>query len=436
MKNNIRLPMVIILCLALACHKHDSFIQPPFSKVYGGSGGDAGYSIVTNAEGGYMLAATSYSNDGDVSGNRGMTDIWLVNVGRTGNILWQKSFGGSRSESVSSIVKSADGGYVIAGSTQSNDGDVTGTHGSIEFILWDAWVIKVDKAGNLLWQKALGGSSIDNALSITRSADGGYVVAGYTQSNDGDGGNNHGIPADAWIIKLDGIGNVVWHKAYGGTNHDMAHSIIATGSGYLITGQTESNNGDVSGNHGSADAWLFKLDGSGNLLWQKTFGGSRADHGRSVATGSDDGYILAGFTNSNDGDVSGNHGGFYDAWVVKVDNNGNKLWQKAIGGSGGEEAKSIVSIPHVGYTFAGTSTSNNGDASGNHGRGDAWIVLMDESGNILGQKSHGGSGDDLANSIIITHGRNYVSGGYTSSNDGDVNGYHGSIDAWIIRGTF
>jgi hypothetical protein len=437
MNNNTRLIIPAMLFLFLACNKHDSFELPSFSKVYGGSDGDAGHSIVANAEGGYVLAASSSSNNGDVSGNHGMSDFWIIKVDRAGNLLWQKSLGGSRSESVSSLVPSTDGGYVIAGSSRSNDGDVTGVHGPPDgFTFLDAWVIKVDKNGNLVWQKALGGTSIEIALSIVASPDGGYVVAGYTQSNDGDVSGNHGITADAWIVKLDENGNIIWQKTVGGSDHDFANSIIATkGGGYIVSGQTSSNNGDVSGNHGSVDAWLFKLGENGNLLWQKTYGGSNNDYGRSVATGSDDGYVLLGYTNSNDGDVSGNHGRD-DAWVVKVDGNGNKRWQKTIGGSNDEYVSSIVTIPHVGYAFAGISRSNDGDVSGNHGNGDAWVVAIDAGGNILGQRSMGGSGDDAANSIIITHGKNYVIGGYTSSNNGDVSGNHGAVDAWIIRGKF
>ena len=143
---------------------------------------------------------------------------------------------------------------------------MTGNHGSHDY-----WVVKLDAAGNILWQKALGGTGTDVAQAITASADGGYVVAGYTGSTNGDVTGNHGS-SDYWVVKLDAAGNILWQKALGGTGIDQAYAITASADGGYVVGYTQSNDGDVTGNHGGNDYWVVKLDAAGNILWQKAPG--------------------------------------------------------------------------------------------------------------------------------------------------------------------
>ena len=169
-------------------------------------------------------------------------------------IEWQKSLGGTNDENAYSIQQTADGGYIAAGYSKSSNGDVTGNHG-----FYDYWVVKLDGAGNIQWQKCLGGTSYDQAFSIQQTADGGYVVAGWSYSNDGDVTGNHGGD-DYWVVKLDTAGIIQWQKSLGGTNDDYAQSIQQTADwGYVIAGGSGSNDGDVTGNHGGADYWIVKL---------------------------------------------------------------------------------------------------------------------------------------------------------------------------------
>ena len=344
-------------------------------------------------------------------------------------IQWQKTLGGSSSDEAHSIQQTTDGGYIVVGIAYSNDGDVTNNHGSHDY-----WVVKLDANGNRIWQKTLGGSSIEDAWSIQQTTDGGYIVAGYTESNDGDVTGNHG-GADSWIIKLDDNGNKIWQKTLGGSSADGAQSIQqTTDGGYIVAGSTASNDGDVTGNHGDYDAWIVKLDPNGNKLWQKTLGGSSADGAQSIQQTTDGGYIVAGDTYSNDGDVTGNHGG-YDYWVVKLDANGNRIWQKTLGGTRGEQAYSIKQTKDGGYIVAGLTYSNDGDVTGNNGSSsfsDYWIVKLDANGNKLWQKTLGGSSSEIAYSIQQTSDGGYVVAGGTGSNDGDVTGNHGS-DYWIVK---
>jgi len=177
--------------------------------------------------------------------------------------------------------------------------------------------VKLDGSGAILWQKCLGGTDYEDANSIQQTSDGGFIVAGGISSNDGDVSGNHG-ETDYWIVKLDGLGAIQWQKCLGGTDGEYALSIQQTSDqGFITAGYTNSNNGNVSGNHGTNDSWVVKLDGSGVIQWQKCLGGTNNDVAYSIQQTSDDGFIVAGYTNSIDGDVTGNHGGD-DSWVVKL----------------------------------------------------------------------------------------------------------------------
>lgn len=404
--------------------------RPPriaWQECLGGSAYDAANDVEKTADRGYIVAGETYSNDGNVSGNHGLRDTWVVKLDKIGDVEWQKCLGGSRFERANSVQQTDDGGYIVAGDTNSTDGDVSGNHGNFDF-----WIVKLDGAGNIEWQKCLGGSSYDEANSIRQTADGGYIIAGNTNSSDGDVTGNHGIE-DFWVVKIDSIGNIEWQKALGGSSFDGGYSVRPTADGcYIVAGITNSNDGDVSGNHGSEDFWVVKLDSIGNIEWQKCLGGSSYDLGLSVQQTHDRGYIVAGITNSNDGDVSGNHG-TEDDWVVKLDSIGNIEWQKALGGSKDDEAISIQQTMDRGYIVAGLSLSNDGDVSGNHGDADSWLVKIDCLGNIQWQKSMGGTDYDDSWSARQTAGKGYIAAGLTFSNDGDVSGNHGNGDVWVVK---
>ena len=218
-------------------------------------------------------------------------------------IQWTKAFGGTASEYSNDIVQSPDGGYIAVGTTASNNQQVTGNHGGD-----DVWVVKTDSDGNLQWQKCYGGSSSEEGNSIRNTSDGGYIIAGSAASNNGDVSGGHGTN-DFWVLKITAAGAVSWQKCFGGNSFEWAQDIQqTTDGGYIVAGSTHSTVGDVSGNHGGEDAWVVKLDASGNLQWQRCIGGTGTDSSRSVAQTQDGGYILVGLTNSNNGDVSGNHG--------------------------------------------------------------------------------------------------------------------------------
>ena len=346
-------------------------------------------------------------------------------------IQWQKSLGGAGIDNAYCIRNTTDGGYIVAGESWSNDGDVSGNHGGY---YPDYWVVKLDNTGTIQWQKCLGGTFGEEAHSIQQTKDGGYIVAGSATSNDGDISGNHG-GGDYWIVKLDNTGTIQWQKCLGGSGQDYAYSVQQTkDGGYIVAGNSWSNDGDVTGNHGD-DYWIVKLDSSANIQWQRCLGGSSYDYAYSILQTKDSGYIVAGTSYSNDGDVSGNHG-LWDYWIVKLNGSGTIQWQKCLGGSSFDVAYSIDLTKDGGYIVAGYSESNDGNVSGNHGSYDYWIVKLSTTGAIQWQKSLGGSGWDFAHSIQQAKDAGYIVAGSSGSDDGDVSGHHGSSgyhDYWIVK---
>ncbi len=348
-----------------------------WQKTLGGSRIDFANSIQQTNDGGYIVAGSTESNDGDVTGNNGGNDYWVVKLDAIGNIQWQKTLGGSGWDKAQSIQQTNDGGYIVTGLTESDDGDVTGNKGRANY-----WVVKLDVSGNIQWQKTIGGSNYDQAKSIQQTLDGGYVLAGYTLSNDGDVTGNKG-DEDYWVVKLDVSGNLQWQKTMGGSNKDQANSIRQTNDGgFVVAGWTSSWDGDVTENKAWMDYWVVKLDISGNLQWQKTMGGSNWDKANSIRQTNDGGFVVAGFTGSNDGDVTLSKGQS-DYWVVKLDGSGNLQWEKTLGGSERDEGNSIQQTKDGGYIVAGYSKSNDGDVTGNKGSSDYWIVKLSPEGTIL-----------------------------------------------------
>lgn len=453
-----------------------------WQKSLGGTKGDYAYSVRPTSDGGYIVAGNSSSVDGDVTGLHGTaSDAWIVKLDGTGTLIWQKALGGTGSEYAYEILQTSDGGYIyagysttllnsfyqywiqkldntgnviwqknsgasggdeyaysiqqttdggyiIAGDANTDDGDVSGLKGGYDF-----WVVKTDATGTIQWQKTLGGSGDDYGYAIQQTTDGGYIVTGETYSTDGDATGNHGLD-DAFVIKLDALGNKQWSKVYGGTNIDYFNAIQqTTDGGYIATGSTYSNNGDVSGNHGNNDYWVVKLNSSGVIQWQKCLGGTGYDYAYSIKTTSDGGYIVAGDVSSNDGDVTGNHSASYDYWIVKLDGSGTIQWQKTYGGTAEDDCRYIQQTADGGYIATGFSLSVNGDLTGNHGIWDYWVIKISATGTLQWQKSLGGSSNDYSYSIKPATGGGYIVAGRTNSNNGDVSGNHGDYDYWILK---
>ncbi len=218
-------------------------------------------------------------------------------------IQWQKNFGGTLDDQGGATISTSDGGYLFTGTSSSNDVDVTGNHGG-----QDWWVVKTDALGAIEWQKSLGGSANDVPYRAVQTSDGGYAIAGWTESNDGDV-TGYQANKDCWVVKLDATGVLQWQKALGGSAEEEFRYIIETNDGGLACiGWSYSNDGDVSGLHGSRDTWMVKFTSGGAISWQKMFGGLNDERGYTVEQTTDGGYILSSSSNSSSGDVAANNG--------------------------------------------------------------------------------------------------------------------------------
>jgi hypothetical protein len=363
-----------------------------WEKVLGGSDRDQSFSIQQTADDGYILiGSTDSDNSGDSGPNHGGSDIRVVKLNSAGGIQWQKVLGGNGFETGRSIRQTTDNGYILIGSTDSdNSGDVGPTHGGS-----DIWVVKLNSVGSIQWQKVLGGAGFDAGRSIDQMTDGGYTLTGTTNSdNSGNVGPNHG-KTDIWVVKLNTVGDIQWQKVLGGSGSEESFSIHRTAGGAcVLTGSTDSDiSGDVGANHGESDIWVVSLNPAGAILWQKVLGGKGFDVGRSIEQSVDDGYILAGSTTSDDtGDVGANHGGSA-IWVVKLSPGGDLQWQKVLGGNGFEDGRSIEQSMDNGYILAGnTNSDNSGDVGANHGGSALWVVKLNQVGDIQWQMLPGEAG--------------------------------------------
>jgi hypothetical protein len=293
---------------------------------------------------------------------------------------------------------------------------------------------------SIQWSKCYGGSDDDEGFSIVKAPSGGYYLAGYAASHNGDVGNNTGNYAHLWIIRIDDLGNVIWEKTYGGTwGDEAAYKIRLTSDGGLIMiGDASSVDGDVTGLHsgsptsGPSDAWVVKVDGSGNLQWQKCLGGNQDDTGNDIIQTYDGGYLVGATISSWDGDISLYHGGSSDCWLAKLDSIGSLIWEKSFGGSNGENINSVFENDSDKYCILGGTNSSDHDVTFNHGGTDVWMLMIDSSHSILQQKTFGGSSSDEGFSFIRSRTNKYILSCGSQSNDGDVQLQHGASDYWQV----
>ncbi len=401
-----------------------------FELAVGSSGSDVALDGIEKSTGGYLAVGYSSVANNDVSSNNGGNDFWIVSLDFDGALEWEVSYGGISTEQANSVVEALDGsGFVVAGFSRSSNGDVSSNYGSDDY-----WVIKIDNEGNLLWEKNYGGSSRDRAEEIFATKDGGYILNGRTQSTNFDvSGFNGGN--DFWILKIDGNGNIQWQHPIGGTNNELGYGVIQTkDGGYAAVGYSSSTNGDVTTNKGGVDYWVVKLSSSGTIEWEKSLGGSSNDVAYAISETSNGELVVGGYTLSfNNGDVSGHNGGF-DYWAVKLDANGNLIWQHPLGGSSFDIGLDLIVDDNDRILMNGYSLSNNGDKiNPTYGGWDYWVVNLDTDGSLLWERSYGGTSTDIGYSIFQARDRGYFLCGYASNATGLVTANKGGTDFWMVK---
>ena len=404
---------------------------------YGGSGNDTAQSIIATQDGGYAVMGYTNSTAGDVTDkDLAVNDYWLLKLDAQGEIQWTKTYGGSKDDRGQSVIQTTDGGYAIVGYAMSSDGDGSKNEG-----FHDNWILRLDAAGEILWERSFGFSGHDHSYDVLQTADGGFFFAGFldVQSSQGLGDTGkgdlltrHGV-GEYWGTKLDADGNLQWQHYFGGSNNDRAYSSALTSSGdILMTGFSESTDSDISLTKGSYDFWVVKLDALGNFIWERSFGGTGIDVSYDIERTLDDQFVIAGHTFSVDTDISGNHGNS-DFWLIKINADGQLTWEKTLGGSEFDAARAVKPCAEGGYMICGNSRSNDMDLQQNAGENDIWVAKTDAEGTLLWQQSFGGSGLDFAFDLVQHSDGSFLVAGQSNSADFQGVTNKGGADLVLIK---
>ncbi|MDY6966358.1 MAG: PGF-CTERM sorting domain-containing protein [Halobacteriota archaeon] len=354
-----------------------------WNRTFGGAGDDFAKSVQQTSDGGFIVAGDTFSYQD------GASDIFLVKTDSRGEKEWDRAFGGTGWDYSYSIQLASDGGYIVAGGTNS--------YGASD----DLWLVKLNSSGEEEWNRTFGGDGDDYAYSLQQTSDGGFIVAGLTESF-GSGGY------DFWLVKTNSSGVNEWNRTFGGNGDDFASSVQETSDGgYIVAGGSNSYSG-------SNDFWLVKTNSSGVNEWNRTFGGNGDDFASSVQETSDGGFIVAGVTDSFGS-------GSLDFWLVKTDSSGDKEWDRTFGGYSIDHASSVKQTTDGGYIVAGYTMSFGVRSY------EAWLVKTNSSGEKEWDRTFGYFSNDRASSVQETSDEGYIVAGHTTSFGA------GDSDVWLMK---
>ncbi len=386
--------LVLFTCFTLSCEnggdrdkgdKASASSSVEWDRLYGGSHNDKANSIIECEDGGYIAAGLTKSF------GKGKWDAWIVRVGEDGEELWSKTFGKEGDDEAFSIREAGDG-FLISGFSDRGE--------SVEE---QAWIFRIDKSGKKLWEKFYGGEHDDSANSLVVNADGSMVFAGVK-------GISSYINSDLWVVSLDPSGNPIWEKTFGERRKDKGHAIIKTSDNiYLVAGQKLSTS-----TSNQQDAYCIKLDSSGKKVWEKTYGGKRLDIAYDVKETEDGGFVVAG---KNRSAGSGKN----DLWVFKLDKSGKMLWEKTYGGADMDEGRTVALRENGGFLVAGFTKSKGA------GNADLWVLKLDGSGEITKEGVFGKKGWESGESVFGTSDGDFVVSAVNASTG------RGREDLWIVK---
>jgi Domain of unknown function (DUF5122) beta-propeller len=373
MKRGRKFIFLFFLIVVIAACLRNKGPKTSWEKTYGGSNHDWANSIQQTSDKGYIMVGSTSSYGVGTPENY---NIYLVRIDENGDTIWTRTYGGSDVDHGYSVKQTADGGFIIAGETWSFGMGFS-----------NVYVIKTDLNGDTIWTKTYGGVNSDEGYDISQTFDGGYIIAGTTESF-GSGGS------DVYLIKIKENGDTLWTKTFGGTGGDYGYSIQETiDRGFIISGS-------ISGHF-----YLVKTDSNGNSLWNSQIGGEGEQRCYSVCQTSDGGYLGTGFT-WYWGSILNS---YYDIYLIKFDSIGDTIWSIRIGGNNSECGRSVKETSDGNYVVAGWTDSYGA------GNEDVYLIKTNKYGNTLWTKTFGGEGNDLAYSIQVNIDGSYIVGGYTDS---------------------
>lgn len=355
-----------------------------WARTYGGAGDDYARVVQPTTDGGYIVAG--FTN----SFGAGGFDAWVLRLDGGGNILWQKTYGGSTDDYATTVAPTSDGGFFVGGTSQG-----LGFQG----FPYVGWVLKLDAGGNLLREDRYGGTNSYSVVSVESLPDGGYTLAG----------DSHPFPASGkvWLLRADSAGNVVWERVFGGGFDDRAYDLhLTSDGGYVLAGRIVAA--------GGANSRVMKLDSTGTVTWQRFLISPGQNEALAVQPADDGGYVISGPTIA----FGAGNG---DAWVVKLDASGTVLWQKTYGGAAYDTASDLRATGDGGFVVAGNTRSFGA------GQDDIWLLKLSATGSILWQRTFGGAAAERAYSVRATSDGGLIVAGETQSFGA------GNVDVWLLR---
>ena len=430
-----RLLVVIILQFFVPAKQYAQAPEIEWQNWLGSNGDERPWDMIQTNDGGILLVGQANYADGAVTEAFGIVDYWVVKLSSAGALEWQKSYGGSHVDVCFGVCKGNDGGFLLAGYSLSTDGDVTIAYGGADY-----WIIKIDELGNLEWEESYGGSATDYAYSIQQSIEGGYIIAGLSASTDGMVTGYHGgLGMDTWVVKIDDFGNLQWESCFGSDNIELCDEIIQSADGnYYVSGSTAGSGGDIFGNHGETDGLILKINQAGELVWSKCYGGPDEEIEFVLIELSQNKLVMSGTTLGEGGQVENFNGGLNDVWVACIDTSGVILWSENYGGSLFDQHSNISKNESGQILISAASHSFDVDVTSNYGWNDYWIFCIDTLGEMQWQKSFGGSEVDEPSAILGLDDNKVVVTGYTGSDDFDVeaDSFTYAFNYWTIQLAF
>jgi len=386
MKNLILSFILCILSLSIYAQESELYIETKWEKFYGGNYEDKAKSIINTSDGGFVVAGWTKSS------GKGGKDLIVYKLDNSGNKIWEKTYGNTEDDYANCIIQSNKKGYILAGVKKEKNTNYN-----------YLWVLNIDDKGELEWEKTYGGSEVDVAESITNCDEDGYIITGTIESK-GDHDKN------IWVLKIDNKGQKEWALEYGERYYDdVAKCIIKCKDDcYLVAGYTKGKGA------GEEDIYIMKIDKRGTKIWDKTYGGDKADIANMIIPTNDGRYLIVGSTKSKGA-------GDEDMYILKINDEGSLEWEKTFGGDKQDVANAAICTPEGGFVITGYTKSKG------NGKENMYIIKLDSRSNLLWEREAGSKGWDAAESLVYTSDGSYVVAGWTESK------YGGESDIWIIK---
>jgi len=412
-----------------------------WQNTVGGGNWDNLWALAETQDGGFVGGGWSASNiSGDKTENsNGGADFWVIKLDAEGNLLWQNTIGGAGDDFLYSLFETDNGDFILGGKSNSDSsGDKTeDSNGSFDY-----WIVRIDSEGNVLSDLTIGGADHDHLWHIGEGHNGNYILGGYSRSDiSGDKTENSRGGFDYWIMELTSAGTIVWQKTLGGSLFDELKQIVPTNDGgYLMGGDSESGvSGDkIEDSRGGLDHWIIKTDGTGNIEWQRTLGGNDDDDFGALIQTSEGDFLVGGYSVSNaSGEKSEDSRGVDDYWILKLSPSGDLLWDRTYGGDQIDRLFTMAETSIGTYLLGGYAASGiSGDKTeAGNGGPDYWLIELDESGSLLRQNGIGGFIADIMTDMSTTSDGGLILGGYSYS---DISGdksedSNGFWDFWMVK---